>query len=83
MPLKFSPPTGAAYQLSRSFSSHVVLKRSLSTGWVVHHLNGDKADNRIENLFAVSQEGHRHTSRVAEPYIVRIRELEAQIEISP
>ncbi len=44
---------------------------------IIHHLNGVKADNRLENLAAMSRADH-HTKH-AEPYEARIRALEARI----
>lgn len=44
-------------------------------GWHVHHLNGIKDDNRLENLIAVSPKSH-HSQH--EAYRERIRELEAR-----
>ena len=45
-------------------------------GWEVHHLNGVKTDNRIENLLAM--EGHKHKDYI--PALQRrIQELEAQL----
>lgn len=53
------------------------LHRELSKDEVVHHLNGTKSDNRIENLVVISK--HEHSS---DTYIKllqqRIRELESQ-----
>ena len=31
---------------------------SIPEGWVVHHVNGDKLDNRVENLLAMSNSEH-------------------------
>ena len=36
------------------------LKRSLSKNELVHHINHNKLDNRIENLMIVSREEHPH-----------------------
>lgn len=44
----------------------------------VHHLNGQKQDNRLENLAWLSMSDH-HSSKGYEPYKARIRELEAQL----
>ncbi len=44
---------------------------------IIHHLNGIKSDNRLENLAAMSRADH-HTKH-AEPYEARIRALEARI----
>lgn len=52
--------------------------RLLPKGWVVHHLNGIKTDNRPQNLVAMARNNHLH---LAEPYKKRIRELEAQVKL--
>lgn len=49
----------------------------LPEGYVVHHLNGLKDDNRLENLAAMPRNGHNPRLVVA-PYEARIRQLEEQ-----
>ena len=54
--------------------------KSIPKGWVVHHLNGVKDDNRPENLAAMSRHYHHHHPREAlRPYEVRIAFLEEYI----
>jgi len=48
----------------------------LPKNWVVHHLNGNKSDNRIENLAGMPRKIHSPKS-IVEPYKKRIQELEA------
>ena len=55
-----------------------VHNKPLPKGWVVHHLNGVKIDNRPENLVAMPRGKHLH---LAEPYKKRIRELEAKVKL--
>ena len=45
-------------------------------GWIVHHLNGIKNDNRIENLVAVSRTNHSPM----DSYRARIILLEQQVK---
>ena len=48
-------------------------------GWLIHALNGDKRDTRLENLAAVPRYPE-HMGQVTAPYIVRIRKLERELK---
>ena len=49
--------------------------KSLPEGWVIHHLNGIKDDNRLENLVSKRRGCHIH---LAEPFKKRIKQLEIE-----
>lgn len=53
-------------------------KTLLPAGWVVHHLNGIKNDNRAENLLAIPKRSH-HYALLLKGLRRRIRNLEAQL----
>ena len=44
-------------------------------GWVVHNMNGNSGDNRIENLACVPRYP-KHLGQITAPYVERIRKLE-------
>ena len=50
-------------------------------GWLIHSLNGDKQDTRLENLAAVPRYP-RHLGEVTAPYIIRIVKLERELKLS-
>lgn len=51
----------------------------LPNSWIIHHLNGKKLDNRIENLAAMPRKSHSPKS-IIEPFRKRIFELEQEIK---
>lgn len=48
-------------------------------GWVIHHLNGIRNDNRLENLFALPRTRHS-PNEIIKPYEERIRQLEQNLK---
>jgi hypothetical protein len=53
-----------------------VNRKSLPDGWIIHHLNGVKHDNRPRNLVALPNKKHY---LVLEAKAKRIQELEAML----
>jgi len=87
---KYKPNDAGYIQLwipehPRANSRHYVLEhivvweeyhhKTLPRGYVIHHLNGIKNDNRPENLVAMKKAEHIHQG---EPYKKRIRQLEIE-----
>lgn len=67
---------------NRCVAEHILIwenihNKKLPKGWVIHHLNGIKDDNRPENLVALPNLKHIHLL-VAKAQ--RIRELEAEVK---
>ena len=54
-----------------------VNRRVLPDGWVIHHINGIKNDNRFENLMALPRKSH-HGNLIIQAMKKRIRSLEAE-----
>jgi len=52
--------------------------RLLPDGWIVHHINGCKNDNRPQNLMAMPRKSH-HYALLLQATRKRIRELEAEL----
>lgn len=50
----------------------------IPNGWIVHHLNGIRNDNRLENLVALPRKRHS-PNLIIQPYQERIRFLEQQL----
>jgi len=60
---------------------HIVIwertyNKTLPEGYLIHHINGIRSDNRPENLMAVTKKQHHNLYQV---YQKRIRELELEI----
>jgi len=49
-------------------------------GWVIHTLNGNKGDLRLENLAAIPR-NPVHPGQVTAPYMERIRNLERELKL--
>ena len=57
-----------------------VHNKALPDGWVIHHLNGVKSDNRPSNLLAIPR--HKHSSHmVLKAVQQKLREKEAEVKL--
>ena len=48
-------------------------------GWIIHNMNGDMEDNRLENLACIPRKTG-NISEVVAPYRERIKQLELQLQ---
>ena len=75
----------AGYRMVRVDGSYVMEHRyvwerahgPIPARWQVHHLNGVKNDNRLENIVAMSASEHHANHHV--PWELRIQALEARL----
>uniref|UniRef100_A0A6M3LDT1 Putative homing endonuclease n=1 Tax=viral metagenome TaxID=1070528 RepID=A0A6M3LDT1_9ZZZZ len=53
---------------------------AIPKGWLVHSLNGNRGDVRLENLAAIPRKPV-HQGQVTAPYVERIRKLEKELKL--
>ncbi|GAI59135.1 unnamed protein product [marine sediment metagenome] len=53
--------------------------RPLPDGWVVHHINGKRSDNRPANLLGLPKKSHNYALRL-QAQQKRIRQLESEVK---
>jgi len=53
---------------------------AIPKGWLIHALNGNKSDARLENLAAVPRYP-RHLGEITAPYVQRIKKLERELKL--
>ena len=51
---------------------------TIPKGWIIHNMNGDLEDNRLENLACIPRKTG-NISEVVAPYRARIKDLELQL----
>ncbi len=54
--------------------------RPLPQGWVVHHINGIKSDNKPQNLYAMPRKNHS-TSLLMKEIQTRLRQVENELRV--
>lgn len=74
----YSRADSNGYVLEHIYIWEQAHNQSLPNGWVIHHLNGIKDDNRPENLLALPIKKHK---LILAEKAKRIRELEAKIKL--
>lgn len=75
---KCNSAQGKSYVYEHILVWEQVHKRPLPEGWLVHHINGIKSDNRPENLVALPNKKHY---RVLAIKAQRIRALEVKVRL--
>jgi len=79
--LEYAPEHPRANQSSYVYQHILVWERtynkSLPKGWVIHHLNGIRDDNRPQNLAGMSNRTHRNLEKVHQ---ARIKQLETELK---
>jgi len=69
----------------RYFEHRIVWEKAhgkIPQGFIIHHLNGIRDDNRLENLTAIPRARHSPAT-IIEPHQERIRELEKKLYGKP
>jgi len=56
-----------------------IVHGKLPEGMVVHHINGIRSDNRIENLIALPK--HQHNKGIPEPFIIECPHCKNHVRI--
>lgn len=83
--IEIKMPTHPKAKSNGFVAEHILIwekvhNRPLPVGWVIHHLNGIKNDNRPRNLEGMPK-GEHHSKLLDQSLKKRIRELEVEVKL--